>query len=167
MRAVIFSIPSIGFSPASGADVDNHQHGGQQRQNGVELHGDAQHHALGPVVGLLGQDVDGAGGHAALGDGGEQAADGHGHAGGEEGQTLLHGHGAGHGGGVAHEVHADEGEEPDDHAVQALGTGEQLKDHDLTGLAGVLAQKAGTGLTGDAGALGGADTAQANRQARA
>ena len=88
-------------------------------------------------------------------------------AGGKERQALLHGHGAGHGGGVAHEVHADEGEEPYDHAVQALGTGEQLQDHDLTGLGGVLAQKAGTGLAGDAGALRGADAAQADGQAGA
>ena len=150
-----------------GSQLQQHQHGRQQGKNGVELNDTAEDQALGPVVGLLGQDVDGTGGHAALGDGGQQAADSHGHAGGKERQALLHGHGAGHGGGVAHEVHADEGEEPHDHAVQALGTGEQLQDHDLTGLGWVLAQKAGTGLAGDAGALRGADAAQADGQAGA
>jgi hypothetical protein len=60
-----------------------------------------------------------------------------------------------------------DGEEEYHHAVQALGTRQQLQNHDLTGFAGVLAQKTGTCFTGDAGALGGTNAAQTYRQARA
>ena len=42
--------------------------------------------------------------------------------------------------------------------------GMHLQDHDLTELAGVLAQKASARLTGDAGALGGADAGEDRRQ---
>ena len=65
------------------------------------------------------------------------------------------------------QAHAEHGEEPHHQTIQALGTGDDLQDHHLTELAGVLAQKAGAGLTGQAGALGGADAAEHRRQAGA
>ena len=148
---------------SSGADVDEHQHGGQQGQNGVELHRDAQHHALGPVVRLLGQQVDGGRSHPALGDGGEQAAQRHGQAGHKVLHSLCHRQIRQ---GAAEQAHAEDGEEPHHQAVQALGAGDDLKDHHLAEFSGVLAQQAGTRLTGDAGALGRADAAEHRRQAR-
>ncbi len=161
------SIPFIVESPflqGSGADVDDHQHGGQQGENGVELHGDAQHHALGPVVRLLGQNVDGRGGHAALRDGGEQAAQRHRQA----GHEILAALGDGQlGQGPRQQAHTEDGEEPDHQAIQALGAGDHLKDHHLTEFAGILTQKAGARLTGQAGALCGADAGEDCRQASA
>ena len=38
---------------SAGSELQQHQHGGQQGQDGVELHDTAQDQALGPVVGLL------------------------------------------------------------------------------------------------------------------
>ena len=52
-------------------------------------------------------------------------------------------------------------------AVQALGAGDDLQNHDLTEFAGVLAQQASAGLTGHAGALCGADAGENSRQASA
>ncbi|CAN4048710.1 CarD-like/TRCF RNAP-interacting domain-containing protein, partial [Dysosmobacter welbionis] len=153
IRCVILSIPFIlcPLSPGSAADVDNHEHGGQQGQDRVELHRDAQHHALGPVVGLLGQQVDGPGGHAALGDGREQAAQRHGQAGHEIPQPLLHGHIKG---GAVQQPHAEHREKPHHQAVQTLGAGDHLEDHHLAELAGILAQKPRARLACDAGAFG-------------
>ena len=67
--------------------------------------------------------------------------------------------------GAGQQAHTEHGEEPHHQAVEALGAGDDLENHDLTELAGVLAQQAGAGLTGDAGALGGADAAEHSRQA--
>ena len=53
----------------------------------------AEDDALGGFLGLLGDDVDGGGGHAALSDGGQQAAEGDGDAGAEHGEALLDGEG--------------------------------------------------------------------------
>ena len=52
-----------------------HQEGCQQAEDGVELDRDAEDHALGPVIGLLGQDVQGRGSDLALRDGGDQTAE--------------------------------------------------------------------------------------------
>ncbi|MPN23283.1 hypothetical protein SDC9_170671 [bioreactor metagenome] len=166
MRSVIFSIPFIStpLSVGPSANVDQHEHGSQQGQNGIELHGDAQHHALGPVVRLLGKNIDGACGHAALRNGGEQSAQRHGKAGHKILHALRHRQ---CGKRPAEQPHAENGKEPHHQTVQALRAGNNLKDHNLTELAGVLAKQAGARLAGNAGALCGADARKNRRQARA
>ena len=59
--------------------------GSQQGKDGVEFNDTAHDGALEPVIGLLRHDVDGGRRHSALGDRGEQAAQRHRHAGGENG----------------------------------------------------------------------------------
>ena len=116
------------------------------------------------MVRLLGQDVDGSGGYAALSDGGEQSAQRHRQAGGKILEALGNGQ---HGQGAGQQAHAEDGKEPHHQAVQALGAGDNLQDQDLTELAGILAQKAGARLTCHAGALGRANAAEHRGQAGA
>src|SRR5699024_2162506 len=134
MRDVILSIPFMygsppfpcGMGPSQG--VHQQQDGGQQRQDGVELHHHAEDDALGPVIGLLGGHVDGGRGHPTLVDGGAVAAHGHGQAGDKDRQAL--------GNSQRHDAtgeHADDKQhkEPDNQAVEALGTGDDLQDQAL------------------------------------
>ena len=104
------------------------------------------------------------GGHGRVGGVHRLPAQRHGQAGGEVLHPLGHGQGRQ---GAGQQTHAEHGEEPHYQTVQALGAGDHLKDHDLTKLTGVLAEQAGAGLTGKAGALGGADAGQHRRQTRA
>ena len=88
----------------------------------------------------------------------------HGQAGGQDQQAVGDGQ-LGHG--AVEQAHLHQGQEADDQPVQALGAGDDLQDHALGELGGVLGQQAGARLTGDAGALGGAHTGQAGGQSRA
>mgnify|MGYP003298392496 CR=1 FL=1 len=69
------------------------------------------------------------------------------------------------GSGAVQHTHLDQGEEPNHQAVQALGAGQQLQHHDLTGFGGILTQKTGAGLTGDTGTSGRTHTGQSHSQA--
>ena len=66
--------------------------------------------------------------------------------------------------GPRQQAHTEDGEEPDYQAVQALGAGDDLKDHHLAELGGILTQQAGARLAGQAGALCAADAAEYSRQ---
>ena len=96
------------------ADIDDHQHGGEQGKNRIELDRDAQHHALRPMIRLLGQQIDGRAGHAALCKRGDHAAERHGQARDEILQTLCNGQ---LGQRTGQQAHAENGEEPHDEAV--------------------------------------------------
>ena len=113
---------------------------------------------------MLGHDADGGGGHTALEDGAEPAAQHDGQAGGEEGQTLAHGHCHG---GTAENAHLAQHDEQRHKAVQALRAGQHLQDQALGGLVGILTDQTGGGLTHHTGTLSRADAAQARGQGRA
>ena len=117
--------------------------------------------ALGPVVWLLGGDGDGCRRYAALVDGRPIAADGHGQAGDGDGQALCDSQGLDPAGEGPHDVQR---EEPDDQAIQALGTGDDLEDQTLGEVLRSRGQKARSSFAGHAGAPGRAHAAQSHRQ---
>ena len=110
------------------------------------------------MVGVLGQQVDGAGSDLALCDSGDQTGNGDGHAGCEVAAAV---HEAQACCGAVKQTHLHDGEEEYHQTVQTLGTGDDLKDHDLTELRGVLSHKAGARLAGNAGADTGACACEA------
>ena len=161
MEKNLFIIYNVSKEQGSHLDAADGQDGGQQGQDGVGLDHGGEDHGLAELLRLLGDDTDGGGSGLALIDGGDQADDGDGQAGREDQQAAFEGdfHG-----GAAEEADLGEGDEADEQAVDALGAGEQLEQQDLGELAGVHRGDAGSGLTGDLDADGGAAARKADGQ---
>ena len=141
--------------------AEDHQEGCEEGQNGVELNGDAEDHALCPVIGLLGQNVDGSCCNLTLSNCADAAADCDGQACCEVAAAVnkAHVHGS-----AIEQTHLINSEEPNNQTVKTLGAGDNLHNHNLTELGRILSEKTCACFTGNTGAACRACTCKAGSE---